>query len=71
MGTTAYGNARRERNRLIRDAALYAAAAAVEYVEALDERNSDYGSHLLNERRDTRHQELIDATRQYIEACRS
>ena len=71
MGTTAYGNARRERNRRIREAAFYAAAAAVEWVEALDEVNQSGVERPSVAEFTERQQELIAATRRYIEECRS
>jgi|GEM_PF-5001814 len=71
MGTTAYGNARRERNQRIREAAFYAAAAAVEWVEELDAVNRDGVEQSSLAEFVERQQKLIEAARRYSEECRS
>lgn len=71
MGTTAYGNARRERNRRIQAAENAVAIAAVRWVEAGDAINRDGGKHPSVAEFIERQQELIAATRRYIEECRS
>lgn len=70
MSGTAYGNARRERNRRIREAAFYAAAAAVEWVEALDAVNRDGVEKPSVAEFTARQQELIAATRRYTDEVR-
>ena len=71
MGTTAYGNARRERNRRIRDAENAVAVAAIRWVEALDAINQSGVAGPSVAEFTARQQELIAATRRYIEECRS
>lgn len=71
MGATAYGNARRERNRRIQAAENAVAIAAVRWVEALDAINQSGVERPSVAEFTERQQELIAATRRYIEECRS
>lgn len=71
MGTTAYGNARRERNRRIREAENAVAVAAARWVEALDAVNRHGVERPSVAEFANRQQELIAATRRYTEECRS
>lgn len=71
MSGTAYGNARRERNRRIQAAENAVAIAAVRWVEALDAINRDGVKHPSVAEFTERQQELIAATRRYIEEARS
>lgn len=66
MGTTAYGNARRERNRRIRSAEISVAAAAARWVETLDAINRDGADRPSVAEFANRQQELIAATREYM-----
>lgn len=75
MSGTAYGNARRERNRRIQAAENAVAIAAVRWVEALvealDAINRDGVKHPSVAEFAERQQELIAATRRYTEESRS
>ena len=70
MGTTAYGNARRERNRRIRSAEISVAAAAARWVEALDAVNRHGVERPSVAEFAERQQELIAATRVYTDEVR-
>jgi len=71
MATTAYGNARRERNRRIREAENAVAVAAVRWVEALDAINRDGVERPSFAEFVERQQQLIAAVRRYSEEVRS
>lgn len=71
MGTTAYGNARRERNRRIREAENAVAVAAVRWVEVLDTVNQNGVEQPSLAEFAERQQELIAVTRRYTDEVRS
>lgn len=71
MGTTAYGDARRERNRRIKAAENAVAIAAVRWVEALDTVNHPGAEPLSVAAFAERQQDLIAATRRYSDEVQS
>ena len=71
MSGTAYGNARRERNRRIREAENAVAVAAIRWVEALDAVNHHGVERPSVAEFTARQQELIAATRRYTDEVRS
>ena len=66
MGTTAYGDARRERRARIRAAEKQMVFCAARWVEALDAINRDGVKHPSVAEFANRQQELIAATREYM-----
>ena len=66
MSGTAYGNARRERNRRIQAAENAVAIAAARWVETLDAINRDGADRPSVAEFAERQQELIAATREYM-----
>lgn len=71
MSPTASVSPQRERNRRIQAAENAVAIAAVRWVEALDAINRDGVKHPSVAEFTARQQELIAATRRYIEESRS